>query len=91
MVRNEWTIRTILCGLVLLLCIALFLGVQFRDLDRGVRTLLELKGKIMQTITQTVTNASGQTATIMTTRLDAEAVDAWLQRHAEAVAAFKAT
>ena len=46
---------------------------------------------IMQTITQEVTRRDGSKVTISTTRGEGEAVDAWLARHDEAVAAARAS
>lgn len=74
-----------------MLGIAGFLAMQFRDLDQGVRALINLKGEAMQTISQEAFNTEGKKATITTQRNWNEALDAWLARHAAAVSAFEAT
>lgn len=43
----------------------------------------------MQTISEEVTNTSGRTATIATTRMEGESVSGWLLRHQDAIVEFQ--
>ena len=77
---------------VLLLVLCLAAGVaawQFKVLSDLI--VLRLEKRIMQTLTQKVTNASGEEVIVTTTRGADETVDAFVARHNAAVAAVKAS
>jgi len=86
---NKWKpdITTVLIAVVLLFSGSIWW--RLSGLRDGIESVIRHHEVAMQTITQTVTNSTGDVASISTTRSDGESVTDWLARHKAAVDAFQ--
>ena len=80
------TLPFVTLGALLTLCVVVvFTANQVAALDASLAQSFGSRGSQMQEYVEEVTTQSGRTITVRTVRLDGETVQAWADRHDEAV------